>query len=90
MSAPERRWLERWAWRVVTRELARDRRDRLVYVDRLGRVVDLGPARREDLVGLAWAVRVAYRATRERPARARLASLRDGVGARLDEGAKKV
>jgi hypothetical protein len=64
-------------------------RGRLVYVDRDGSVVDLGAFAPRDLASLAWAHRVAYRMTRERDERARLASSRDAA-ARLAREASRL
>jgi hypothetical protein len=61
----------------------------LLYVRRDGEVVDLGAYERDEVVGLAWAWRVAYRATRDRGERSQLARARDAA-ARLGEGAKKL
>ena len=66
--------LLRW-W--VQRSLAKagsSQRGRLYYLDERGDLHELGPA--PDAAGLAWAVGLAYRATRDRHDRAALAAVR--------------
>ena len=62
---------------------------RLVYVVAPGQVVDLGAFTPDELEALAWAQRVAYRGTRDRGERSRLAQVR-GAAQRLGVGASKV
>ncbi len=64
-------------------------RGRLVWVDADGVAWDLGLYMRAELAGLAWATRVADRATRERSERVRLAALRQAA-ARLEAGARRL
>lgn len=79
-------WVAR---RYVSREVG-DRGGHLFWVGSDGRVVDLGPYARADLLTLAWAWRVAYRHARDdRESRSRLARSRDAV-ARLGRVASQV
>lgn len=75
------RWLELWALRrAVDRGVERDGEGRLLWVRRDGEVVDLGPATTRRLLDLGWAVGVAYRYTRDRGEKGRLAPLRVWMG----------
>jgi hypothetical protein len=81
--------IERWALRRAVRAADDAGRGRLVYVDAEGVVRDLGAYAVPEVEGLAWAVGVAYRTSRVRHERTRLAGLR-AAGQRLGVSARSL
>jgi hypothetical protein len=79
--------LAEWALRRGVRSLDDAGRGRLVYVDADGAVRDLGAYTAAEVEGVAWAVGVAYRCSRVRHERTRLAGLRHAA-TRLMVGAR--
>ena len=79
--------LATWALSRHMRALEDAGRGRLVWMDAEGGVHDLGAYAVPELEGLAWAVGVAYRTSRVRSERTRLAGLR-AASRRLYVGAK--
>lgn len=69
------RWLEQWA---IRRAVGRSGVEggHLLYLGRDGEVTDLGPVTGRRLVDLGWAVGVAYRYSRDRGEKGRLAAIR--------------
>lgn len=75
------RAIEAWALRrAVARGMEGKADGRLLWVRGDGEVVDLGPTTTRRLLDLGWAVGVAYRYSRDRGEKGRLAPLRVWMG----------
>lgn len=74
---------------MLEREKVHTKEGRLLYVDSSGRVFDIGAFTLRDIASLSWAYRIAYRVTRERHERIRLAGMRE-FAHRIDISVRRI